>query len=81
MEDGDFEWHAPKRELNLEKHGIAFEDAVTIWSGPVATRLSSHDREARFIPAGGHDGADRCGRVDHARKTAAADPGQEGEYP
>ena len=58
MEDGDFEWHAPKRELNLEKHGIAFEDAVTIWSGPVATRLSPHDREARFIPVG-----DMAGRI------------------
>ena len=58
MEDGDFEWHAPKRALNLEKHGIAFEDAVTIWSGPVATRLSPHEQEERFISVG-----DMAGRI------------------
>ena len=50
--DDDFEWHEPKRLINLEKHGIDFNDAITIWAGPVATRHSSHASEDRFISVG-----------------------------
>jgi uncharacterized DUF497 family protein len=54
--DDDFEWHERKRAINLEKHGIDFEDALTIWSGPVATRRSMHGLETRFISIGSMDG-------------------------
>ena len=53
--DDKFEWLEPKRALNLEKHGIDFEDALTIWSRPVATRRSPHASEQRFISVGDMD--------------------------
>ena len=54
--DDEFEWHEPKRAINLEKHGIDFDDAMMIWAGPVATRRSGHDAEERFISVGDVDG-------------------------
>ena len=54
--DDAFEWHEPKRASNLEKHGIDFEDALMIWAGPVATRLSDHASEERFVSVGGMHG-------------------------
>ncbi len=56
MEHDEFEWHEPKRAINLEKHGIDFEDAIGIWAAPVATRRSAHATEARFITLGLLDG-------------------------
>ena len=56
MDDDDFEWHAPKRAINLEKHGIDFEDAIAIWAGPVATRRAVHKPEERFVSVGVMDG-------------------------
>lgn len=35
-----FEWDDEKNAANLSKHGISFEEAATIWNGPV---LSDHD--------------------------------------
>ena len=32
-----FEWDAEKNSANFAKHGISFEEAVTIWDGPVLT--------------------------------------------
>ncbi|HEY1720907.1 MAG TPA: BrnT family toxin [Magnetospirillaceae bacterium] len=32
---GDFEWDSRKRETNLEKHGIDFEEAMLIFRGPI----------------------------------------------
>ena len=56
MMDNDFEWHESKRELNLEKHGIDFEDALLMWRFAVATRRSAHPTEDRFISFGGVNG-------------------------
>jgi uncharacterized DUF497 family protein len=39
----DFEWDAEKDHANLEKHGISFEEASTIFKGPV---LSGPDDSA-----------------------------------
>ncbi|MSP01725.1 MAG: BrnT family toxin [Acetobacteraceae bacterium] len=52
MDDDEFEWHEPKRTINLEKHGIDFDDAISIWAGPVATRLAPHKSEERFVSVG-----------------------------
>jgi len=33
----EFEWDEEKNALNLRKHGISFDEAKTIWEGPVVT--------------------------------------------
>lgn len=50
----EFEWDPEKSRLNFQKHGISFEDAKEIFSGPVFT---AQDRrkdygETRFISIG-----------------------------
>lgn len=32
----EFEWDAPKAAANIEKHGISFEEAETIFDDPIA---------------------------------------------
>jgi len=54
--DDEFEWHERKRAINLEKHGIDFADAMTIWCGFVATRRSAHASEERFVSVGEREG-------------------------
>jgi len=39
----EFGWDPKKREVNLRKHGIDFEDAVEVFDGPIP----SVDRTAR----------------------------------
>ena len=36
-----FEWDPIKNKANLEKHGIAFEEAMLIFEGPVLTRVDN----------------------------------------
>lgn len=45
-----FEWDEAKDAANRIKHGIGFEEAATIFAGPVLTEPSprEHDAEARF---------------------------------
>lgn len=52
MEEIEFEWHEEKRRTNLEKHGIDFEDAVTIFDGHGFVRRSDRDGEPRFVAVG-----------------------------
>jgi uncharacterized DUF497 family protein len=33
VDPGDFEWDPPKNRANLQKHGIDFADAITIFGG------------------------------------------------
>jgi uncharacterized DUF497 family protein len=50
-----FEWDAEKERVNLAKHGILFEEALTIFSDPLAQYLldSEHSRgEVREIAIG-----------------------------
>jgi uncharacterized DUF497 family protein len=43
-----FEWDDAKNAANLAKHGISFEEAATIWEGPVVTGPDeTHDLEVR----------------------------------
>jgi hypothetical protein len=75
MDDDAFEWHERKRGINLEKHGIDFEDALTIWDGPVATgrgTIHLHRRNGR---------TDHRRRLDSPRVSAPADFSTEGQNP
>ena len=42
-----FEWDPAKNELNLRKHGLSFEEAASIFSGPVLSGPDRHDGEER----------------------------------
>jgi uncharacterized protein len=50
-----FEWHPPKAESNLAKHGVSFEEAATVFADPLTDiqpdLLHSID-EARFLALG-----------------------------
>ena len=48
-----FEWDDAKNAANLSKHGISFEEAATIWDGPVvAGQDDTHHSEVREISFG-----------------------------
>ena len=49
-----FEWDSNKREVNLRKHRIDFEDAVGIFDGPIIVRRSDREEE-RWIAIGSLD--------------------------
>ena len=42
-----FEWDDAKNAANRRKHGISFEEAATIFAGPVLSSADAHDDEAR----------------------------------
>ena len=46
----EFEWDEDKRESNLDKHGIDFQDAVHVFDGRVIlTGRSTFELEERFL--------------------------------
>jgi uncharacterized DUF497 family protein len=48
-----FEWDDGKNATNRAKHGISFEEAATIWEGPVVTGQDErHHSEVREISFG-----------------------------
>jgi len=47
-----FDWNERKRELNLVKHGIDFEDATEIFYGPIILHRSDRNSEERWIAIG-----------------------------
>ncbi|HSW69944.1 MAG TPA: BrnT family toxin [Gammaproteobacteria bacterium] len=48
-----FEWNENKRKHNLEKHGIDFMDAITIFDDPARIEFESNRRgEMRFQTIG-----------------------------
>lgn len=52
-EGAHFEWEDAKNATNLSKHGIRFEEAATIWDGPVVTgQDETHHSEVREISFG-----------------------------
>ena len=56
-----FEWDARKAESNLKKHGISFDEAVTVFYDPLAATfadLEHSDEENRFLTIG-HSGQGR----------------------
>jgi uncharacterized DUF497 family protein len=48
----EFEWDPEKAARNKEKHGVSFEDAVGVFSGPTLTERSDRKGEKRWIAVG-----------------------------
>lgn len=38
-----FEWHRKKAAANLKKHGVSFEEALTVFSDPLARIFDDED--------------------------------------
>ena len=50
-----FEWRSEKAAENLKKHGVSFEEAVTVFYDPLAATFDDPDHslgERRFITVG-----------------------------
>ena len=48
-------WDPDKAAANLEKHGVDFQDAATVFTDPLSTTFPSEDHsenEARFLTIG-----------------------------
>lgn len=52
----DFEWDPSKAVDNYEKHGISFEDAATIFAGPILVERSDRKGERRWLAVGRLEG-------------------------
>lgn len=49
----DFDWDPAKAASNAIKHGVTFEEAMTMFRGPLALSQLDHDsREERWITLG-----------------------------
>ena len=63
----DFEWDPEKAGENLQKHGVAFEEAATLFLDPLAQSLydeEHRDQEERWITQG-QSSSGRCLVVSH----------------
>lgn len=47
-----FEWDEDKKNSNLVKHGIDFEDAIEVFDGPLLLRRSDRHNEERWLAIG-----------------------------
>jgi uncharacterized DUF497 family protein len=47
-----FQWDLDKAELNLQKHHLAFEDAVRVFEGPTLDSLTLRRGELRVVSIG-----------------------------
>jgi len=51
-----FEWDPAKAEANLAKHGVSFEEAVTVFGDPLSLTIHDPDHsrgeEDRFVTTG-----------------------------
>ncbi len=50
-----FEWDDPKSTRNLEKHGVSFEEAKTVFNDPFSVTISDpehSDDEDRYLDIG-----------------------------
>jgi uncharacterized DUF497 family protein len=50
-----FEWHPEKARKNLEKHGISFDEAATVFGDSLAVTIGDPDHsqdERRFLTTG-----------------------------
>jgi uncharacterized DUF497 family protein len=55
MQDNEFEWDDEKAEINLQKHGVSFDEGATIFDDPlVATMFDPlhSSKEERFVAIG-----------------------------
>jgi uncharacterized DUF497 family protein len=89
-----FEWDANKARINLARHGVAFEEALTAFSDPLSKTISDPDHsieEQRFVLMGrsarkrllvvAHTGRGDTIRIISARITTARERRQYEEEP
>lgn len=50
--EGDFEWDTEKARSNLEKHGISFPEAATVFADPAAVYLDDGSGTDRVVVVG-----------------------------
>jgi hypothetical protein len=65
-----FEWDAGKDRVNLEKHGVSFAEATTVFGDPLAGTIPDPDHsegEERFVTVG-HSVKNRLLVVSHAEE-------------
>ncbi|WP_392478182.1 BrnT family toxin [Nostoc sp. C110] len=51
----EFEWNPDKATLNLEKHGVSFQEAATVFNDPLSVTFPDPDhsvRESRYVIIG-----------------------------
>ncbi|MEH2455379.1 BrnT family toxin [Nostoc sp.] len=51
----EFEWNPDKATLNLEKHGVSFQEAATVFNHPLSVTFPDPDhfvRESRYVIIG-----------------------------
>jgi uncharacterized DUF497 family protein len=46
----EFEWDAEKSEANAKRHGVAFEEALSVFANPLARIFDDPDHSASAIP-------------------------------
>ena len=51
-----FEWDESKRQANLAKHYIDFQDAIRVFDGPVFETMDSRRGEDRIVAIGSMEG-------------------------
>ncbi len=50
--EGDFEWDDEKAISNVEKHGVSFPEAATVFADPAAVYLDDGSGTARMVVIG-----------------------------
>ncbi|MGL4881211.1 MAG: BrnT family toxin [Waterburya sp.] len=51
----EFEWNSEKAKLNLEKHGVSFQEATTVFNDPLSLTFPDPDHsigESRYVIIG-----------------------------
>ncbi len=69
-----FEWDRKKADQNREKHGVSFDEAVTVFYDPLAATVEDPDHsieEERFITIG-YSAQRRLLVVSHTERKGAA---------
>jgi uncharacterized protein len=51
-----FEWDESKRQANLAKHYVDFQDAIRVFDGPVFETMDSRRGEDRIVAIGSIEG-------------------------
>jgi uncharacterized DUF497 family protein len=58
--EGDFEWDSTKAESNLEKHGVSFPEAATVFADPIAVYLDDGSGTGNIVVIGPRCANDSC---------------------
>jgi len=68
-----FEWDRDKAATNLRKHGVAFDEAVTVFDDPLAATFDDpdHSRDERRFVTVGHSANGRLLVVCHTERKRA----------